>query len=76
MCIRDRYIVSPALDLDTLHLCNRYRVPMMPGIMSVREGLLAMENGAYILNVFPADLFGPKIIKDIRGPIPLSLIHI
>lgn len=67
-----QYIVSPALDLDTLHLCNRYRVPMMPGIMSVREGLLAMENGADILKVFPADLFGPKIIKDIRGPIPYA----
>ena len=66
-----QYIVSPALDLDTLHLCNRYRVPM-PGIMSVREGLLAMENGADILKVFPADLFGPKIIKDIRGPIPYA----
>ena len=66
------YIVSPALDLDTLHLCNRYRVPMMPGIMSVREGLLAMENGADILKVFPADLFGPKIIKDIKGPIPYA----
>ena len=46
--------------------------PMMPGIMSVREGLLAMENGADILKVFPADLFGPKIIKDIRGPIPYA----
>ena len=54
-----QYIVSPALDLDTLHLCNRYRVPMMPGIMSVREGLLAMENGA-------------DILKDIRGPIPYA----
>ena len=60
-----QYIVSPALDLDTLHMCNRYRVPMMPGIMSVREGLLAMENGADILKVFPA-------IKDIRGPIPYA----
>ena len=66
------YIVSPALDLETLKLCNRYRVPMMPGIMTVREGLLAMENGADILKVFPADLFGPKIIKDIKGPIPYA----
>ena len=66
------YIVSPALDIETLKLCNRYRVPMMPGIMTVREGLLAMENGADILKVFPADLFGPKIIKDIKGPIPYA----
>jgi len=66
------YIVSPALDIDTLKMCNRYRVPMMPGIMSVREGLLAMENGADILKVFPGELFGPKIIKAIKGPIPYA----
>ena len=47
---------------------------MMPGIMSVTEGLTAMEHGADILKVFPADLFGPKIIKDIRGPIPYAKI--
>lgn len=66
------FIVSPALDLDTLHLCNRYRAAMLPGIMSVREALLAMEHGADILKVFPADLFGPRIIKDIRGPLPYA----
>ena len=44
----------------------------MPGIMTVREGVMAMENGADILKVFPGDLFGPKIIKDIRGPIPYA----
>ena len=69
-----QYIVSPYLDLETLKLCNRYRIAMMPGIMTVREGVLAMENGADILKVFPADLFGPKIIKDIRGPIPYAKI--
>ncbi|MBE6835355.1 MAG: bifunctional 4-hydroxy-2-oxoglutarate aldolase/2-dehydro-3-deoxy-phosphogluconate aldolase [Ruminococcaceae bacterium] len=66
------YIVSPALDIDTLKMCNRYRVAMMPGIMSVREGLIAMENGADILKVFPGELFGPKIIKAIKGPIPYA----
>ncbi len=67
-----QYIVSPYLDIDTLKMCNRYRVAMMPGIMTVREGVLAMENGADILKVFPGDLYGPKIIKDIRGPIPYA----
>ena len=41
-----QYIVSPYLDLETLRMCNRYRVPMMPGVMSVREAVTAMENGA------------------------------
>lgn len=67
-----QYIVSPYLDIETLKLCNRYRTLMMPGIMSVREAVTAMEHGADILKVFPADLFGPKIIKDIRGPIPYA----
>ena len=30
----------------------------------------AMEAGADIVKIFPADLFGPKIIKDIKGPLP------
>lgn len=66
------YIVSPYLDLDTVKICNRYRVPIMPGVMSVRECVTAMEAGADILKVFPGDLFGPKIIKAIHGPIPYA----
>lgn len=67
-----QYIVSPYFDPETVKMCNRYRVAVMPGIMSVREGVMAMEAGADILKVFPGDLFGPKIIKDIRGPIPYA----
>ncbi len=67
-----QYIVSPYFDLDTVKMCNRYRVAVMPGIMTVREGVMAMEAGADILKVFPGDLYGPKIIKDIRGPIPYA----
>ena len=29
-----------------------------------------MEAGADIVKIFPADLFGPTIIKDIKGPLP------
>ena len=67
-----QYIVSPYFDLETVKMCNRYRVAVMPGIMTVREGIMAMEAGADILKVFPGDLYGPKIIKDIRGPIPYA----
>lgn len=67
-----QYIVSPYFDLETVKMCNRYRTAVMPGIMTVREGMMAMEAGADILKVFPADLYGPKIIKDIRGPIPYA----
>ncbi len=66
------YIVSPYFDPETVKMCNRYRTAVMPGIMTVREGVLAMEAGADILKVFPGDLYGPKIIKDIKGPIPYA----
>ncbi len=67
-----RYIVSPYFDPETVKMCNRYRVPVMPGVMTVREAVLAMEAGADILKIFPGDLFGPAIIKAIKGPIPYA----
>jgi 2-dehydro-3-deoxyphosphogluconate aldolase/(4S)-4-hydroxy-2-oxoglutarate aldolase len=68
------YIVSPCLNLDTIKLCNRYRVPVMPGIMTIKEAVEAMEAGADILKLFPGDLFGPKFIKAIKGPLPFVQI--
>lgn len=64
------YIVSPALDIETIQLCNRYQKVVMPGAMSVTEVVRAMEAGADIVKIFPATLFGPKIIKAIKGPLP------
>lgn len=64
------YIVSPGFNLETAKLCNRYQVPYMPGCMTITEVITAMEAGADIIKIFPADLFGPTIIKDIKGPLP------
>ena len=65
-----KYIVSPSLNIDTVKLCNRYRIPVMPGVMTVREAIEAMEYGAEILKVFPGNAFGPSIISAFKGPIP------
>jgi len=64
------YIVSPTIDEETIKLCNRYNKIVIPGAMSVNEVKYAMELGTDIVKVFPASLFGPKIIKSIKGPIP------
>ena len=45
------------------------RIAMLSGANFV---VSAMEAGADILKVFPGDVFGPKIIKAIRGPIPYA----
>jgi len=65
-----QYIVSPNVNIDTIKLCNRYQVPSMPGAMTIKEILEAMEAGADIIKIFPGNLFGPAIIKSVLGPIP------
>jgi len=65
-----QYIVSPHMNPDTMRLCNRYRVPVMPGVVTPREAVEALEMGADILKVFPGELFGRKAIKSLKGPIP------
>ena len=64
------YIVSPNLNIETLKLCNRYRVPSIPGVMTVNEAIEAMEHGSEIVKLFPGSAFGPSIIKAFRGPLP------
>jgi 2-dehydro-3-deoxyphosphogluconate aldolase/(4S)-4-hydroxy-2-oxoglutarate aldolase len=65
-----KYIVSPGFNVETVKLCNRYRIPVMPGIMTVTEALTALEYGVEILKVFPGNAYGPSIISSFKGPLP------
>ena len=42
----------------------------MPGIMTVKEAVEALELGVDILKVFPGNAFGPSIISSFKGPLP------
>ncbi|HEY3331685.1 MAG TPA: bifunctional 2-keto-4-hydroxyglutarate aldolase/2-keto-3-deoxy-6-phosphogluconate aldolase [Capsulimonadaceae bacterium] len=64
------YVVSPSLNVETVRLCNRYQVPVMPGVMSIRDVIEAMEAGADIIKLFPGEAFGPGMIRAIKGPLP------
>jgi len=64
------FVVGPALNYDMIKLCNRYNVIVAAGAMTPTEVINAMEAGADIVKIFPASLFGSKIIKSIKGPIP------
>ena len=37
-----KYIVSPSLNAETVKLCNRYRIAVMPGVMTVKEAVEAL----------------------------------
>ena len=65
-----KYIVSPSLNTETVKLCNRYRIAVMPGVMTVKEAIEALELGVEIIKVFPGNAFGPSIISSFKGPLP------
>ncbi len=70
-----QYIIAPHLDLDTVKMCNRYRVPAMPGCMTPREIALATEAGVDLIKVFPGEVLGTQFIKAVKAPMPfLNLI--
>lgn len=69
-----QFIVSPCFSEELVRFCNRYRCPVMPGVMTVTEAIRAMEAGADILKVFPGELSGPRFIRAIHGPLPHARI--
>src|SRR3954468_17119974 len=66
-----RFIVSPALNLDTIAICRRYSVPVMPGALTPTEVLAAWTAGADVVKVFPCGaLGGASYIKSLKAPLP------
>lgn len=64
------FVVSPHFNPDVVRFCNRYQKICMPGAMTIKEVIDAMESGAEVIKLFPGSLFGPKMIKAIKGPLP------
>jgi 2-dehydro-3-deoxyphosphogluconate aldolase/(4S)-4-hydroxy-2-oxoglutarate aldolase len=66
-----QFIVSPALDIDTISCCRRYSITVMPGAMTPSEVVTAWKAGADLVKVFPANaLGGPSYIKALKAPLP------
>ena len=71
-----KYIVSPAFDAETAKICNRYKVPYIPGVMTINEIIEAHEVGVDFVKLFPGSAFGQGYIKAIKGPIPYANIMV
>ncbi|MBU2699248.1 2-dehydro-3-deoxyphosphogluconate aldolase/(4S)-4-hydroxy-2-oxoglutarate aldolase [Sporomusaceae bacterium BoRhaA] len=69
-----QFIVSPSLNFDTIKLCNRYQIPVMPGTATVKDIVEAMEAGVDIVKAFPGESLGTKFIKAVKGPLPQANI--
>ncbi len=65
------FIVSPALNFDTIAMCRRYSKAIMPGALTPTEVLAAWQAGADFVKVFPCDsLGGAKYLKSLKAPLP------
>lgn len=69
-----RYVVSPCFDADTVRMCQTYQIAVMPGAMTIKEMVEVMRSGADLIKLFPGELFGPAMIKAVRGPLPQARI--
>jgi len=66
-----RFIVSPALNLDTIACCRELKVAVMPGALTPTEIVSAWNAGADLVKVFPAGaLGGASYIKSLKAPLP------
>jgi 2-dehydro-3-deoxyphosphogluconate aldolase/(4S)-4-hydroxy-2-oxoglutarate aldolase len=69
------FVVSPVLNAEVARLCNRRKIPFMPGCGSVSEVSQAEELGVEIVKIFPGSAVGgPGFVSAVRGPCPWSRI--
>jgi|SRR5690625_2661301 len=65
-----QFILSPALNIETIKVAKRYGVVSIPGAYTPTEILTAFEAGGDIIKVFPASKLGPDYVKELLGPLP------
>jgi len=66
-----RFIVSPALNLDTIAACKEMATAVLPGALTPTEVLTAWRAGADAVKVFPAgSVGGASYIKALKAPLP------
>jgi len=66
-----QFVVSPALNLETIECCRRYGIAVMPGALTPTEVVQAWTAGADLVKVFPAGaLGGASYLKALKAPLP------
>lgn len=65
------FIVSPALNLDTIAACREMATAVLPGALTPTEVVAAWRAGSDLVKVFPAGAVGgPAYIRALKAPLP------
>ena len=66
-----QFIISPALNLDTIRFCKESETIVMPGALTPTEIVTAWNAGADFVKVFPASAVGgASYLKAVKAPLP------
>ena len=65
-----RFIVSPNTNISVIEMAKSRGVPVCPGALTPTEVVTAWQAGADVIKIFPANVMGPKYLKDLHGPLP------
>ena len=66
-----QFIVSPALNMETIAYCHEQDVAVMPGALTPTEVVHAWKAGADFVKVFPAGAVGgASYLKALKAPLP------
>lgn len=64
------FIVQPFTTAEVGEVCAKNNIPWIPGTMTVTEIQNAVNLGAEIVKIFPANILTPAFVKAVRGPLP------
>jgi 2-dehydro-3-deoxyphosphogluconate aldolase/(4S)-4-hydroxy-2-oxoglutarate aldolase len=66
-----QFIVSPSLNVETIEMCRRYSIAVMPGALTPTEVMMAWQAGADMVKVFPCSAMGgASYLKSLKAPFP------
>ncbi len=66
-----QFIVSPALNLQTIEICKLQRIAVLPGALTPTEVVTAWEAGADAVKIFPCSAVGgPTYLRALKAPLP------
>ncbi len=62
------FVVMPTVVSEVIEGCREADIPVFPGALTPQEIHEAWCSGAAMVKVFPAGVFGPDYLREIKGP--------
>ena len=66
-----QFMVSPGAPVKLLEAAEQFPIPLLPGVATASEAMVAAEMGYSFLKFFPAEAAGgAKLLKSLASPLP------